>query len=769
MKKLLLIIVLCHNIVTAFSQMEINGQVITSDNRPVDAAYISAIDSSTLHVGNTLSDDKGQFSIKDLPVGRYTLNISGLGLEPLSIPIQRTQGKIDLGILTLASSAIEMEELVIEGKQIIQKPNSETYLPTQFQKRISHNGIELLNNLAIRGIYVNPIEMNIQKINGGAIQLRINNIRADVKNVMALRPDKILRVEYHDSPSGAYGGEGVEAVINYVTIHSESGGGLYADLSNAITTGLSNNAINTAFNTKSSEFSLNYFIGNRDYDQCRQDGNELFYYPNGTVYERDQQGINQPYSYTQHVISASYHLQSQNNYVFNILFKGEFLPHHSDNRAWNEYNNSNNNVLFTKNESSNIYNRPVLDIYYQKKINNTQEIIFDIVGTLWNEKNKSHFSQNENEKKVTDYQIFVKGKKRSAIFESIYSNQLSENSKLSAGVQHLQAYSNNIYSGNIDAKTDMNQANTYLFSEFSSKISNLNFSVGIGLNHSYFSEEREKYNYYNFRPSLSLKYIINDNNTITNRFRVLNQNPNLAQLSDIERFLDNIQVAKGNPDLKPYFYYINALTYIFNKKIIGFSTEFNYQYRKNPIMDNYYYDSDKLIRTSMNQKNWNQLKVESQISVGTLWNILRFSVGGGILSHHSNGLEYSNQLVSYYGFANIGAFYKNFSFSSSFKTKTKELFGETFFYYAPDISMQLQYIMKKQWLIGISAWNPFFSSLKNQFETKSKQTYQLKTINFGDNGNVFSLRLAYLFSFGRDYNTSNKKVNNSDAESGIMK
>ena len=769
MKKLIIIIFLCSNFIIGYSQINIKGRIITSDNQPVVAAYISVIDSSTLNTANELSDNDGRFFIKNLPNGEYTLSISSLGLESVTISIREEQKEVDLGNLTLIPVALNMQELVVEGKSTIQKANSETFFPSELQKKISHNGIELLNNLAIRGVYVNPIEMNIQKINGGTIQLRINNVRTDIQNIMSLRPDKILRVEYYDSPSAEYGGEDVDAVINYVTIHAESGGNLYADLSNAVTTGLSNNALTLAYNTKASEFSVSYFNGYRNYTKCKEDGNGSLYYPNGVIYERNQQGIKQPYSYTQHTLSAYYQLQSLKTDVLNIFFKGEFLPHHSDSRAWYESNSLTPNVLFTNKRSSNPYNRYALDIYYQKKVNKSQEITFDIVGTLWNEKNNSYYSQSENEIEITNYQTSVEGKKESVIFEGDYSNQLGENSKLSAGVQHLQAYSNNSYTGSCNAKTDMNQSNTYLFGEFSSKISKINYSFGIGLIRSYFSEKNNGFENYNFRPSISLKYAINDNNTVTNRFRILNRNPTLSLLSDVEQFMDNIIIAKGNPELKPYYYYTNALVYNYNKKKIGFSTEFNYQFLKNPIMESFYYNFDKLMQTSDNQINWNQFKIESQISIGTLWNILRFSLGGGFLSQNSNGIDYNHQLKSYYGFANIGAFYKNFSFSSNFKTKTKGLFGESFSYYAPDISMQLQYVIKNQWLIGISTWNPFFSSLKNQFETKSKQINQLKTITYGDNGNVFSIKIAYLFSFGREYETAKKKLNNSDSESGIMK
>jgi hypothetical protein len=455
--------------------------------------------------------------------------------------------------------------------------------------------------------------------------------------------------------------------------------------------------------------------------------------------------------------------------VLNVLFKTEMVPNHSDNRAWFESNSANDNVLFTKRKSLNPYDRPVLDVYFQKKFTKNQELALNVVGTLWDEKNTTEFSQKENDNQRTYYQILTDGNKKSVIFEGIYSNKLNENGKLSAGIRHLQGYSDNIYTGNTQANTELNQANTYLFSEFSSKISKLNFSLGVGLNRSYFSEKNNGFTYYNFRPSVSLKYAIDNNSSLTNRFRVLTNNPGLSQLSNVEIAVDSMQITRGNPNLKSYYYYTNALAYSFNKKIISFSTELNYLYRKNPIMETFYYDLDKLVRSSKNQKNWNQWKIESQLTVGTLWNILRFSLGGGVQSQHSNGYEYNHQLTSYYGFSTISAFYKGFSFSGNFKTKTKNLLGESYSYIAPDISMQLQYSPNNKWVVGINAWNPFFSALRNQYEIKSAQTHQFKKITYGDNGNLFSVRFAYVFSLGREYNTSNKILNNSDTESGVMK
>ena len=99
----------------------------------------------------------------------------------------------------------------------------------------------------------------------------------------------------------------------------------------------------------------------------------------------------------------------------------------------------------------------------------------------------------------------------------------------------------------------------------------------------------------------------------------------------------------------------------------------------------------------------------------------------------------------------------------------KNLKGESYFYYAPDLSVQMQYSKGNTWSVGVNAWNPFYKALVNKFETKSDLTHQFKKITYGDNGNLISIRFAYIFSFGRDYDTSSQKLNNNDSESGIMK
>ena len=77
------------------------------------------------------------------------------------------------------------------------------------------------------------------------------------------------------------------------------------------------------------------------------------------------------------------------------------------------------------------------------------------------------------------------------IGEGIYEKGF-EKGRLSAGLKHTQAFSDNTYAGNLEYKTNMKQADTYLYSEFQGKWNRLNYTVGIGVSRSWLKQEGEE-------------------------------------------------------------------------------------------------------------------------------------------------------------------------------------------------------------------------------------------------------------------------------------
>lgn len=52
------------------------------------------------------------------------------------------------------------------------------------------------------------VQQQITSLKGGGVQIRINDVKANTQDVMALQPDEVVRVEYIDNPGVRYSDEG---------------------------------------------------------------------------------------------------------------------------------------------------------------------------------------------------------------------------------------------------------------------------------------------------------------------------------------------------------------------------------------------------------------------------------------------------------------------------------------------------------------------------------------------------------------------------------
>ena len=114
----------------------------------------------------------------------------------------------------------------------------------------------------------------------------------------------------------------------------------------------------------------------------------------------------------------------------------------------------------------------------------------------------------------------------------------------------------------------MKQSETYLYTEFSGRVKKLNYTAGIGVSRSWLKQEGEEdYQYYTFRPKVSLQYNFTDNMYFRVNGSVNNVSPSLSELSAIEQYIDTLQIRRGNPYLKPYKSYDMQANYLYKKGI----------------------------------------------------------------------------------------------------------------------------------------------------------------------------------------------------------
>ena len=87
--------------------------------------------------------------------------------------------------------------------------------------------------------------------------------------------------------------------------------------------------------------------------------------------------------------------------------------------------------------------------------------------------------------------------------------------------------------------------------------------------------------------------------------------------------------------------------------------------------------------------------------------------------------------------------------------------GENFQY------AQLNYRVK-QVTLGLFVISPFVNNWKQETENWNRFASYHRTNHLKEATNVIGLSLTYNFSFGRSFQSGQKRVNNSDSDSGVM-
>ena len=80
--------------------------------------------------------------------------------------------------LRMDTSMFRIAEVTVEAQSVIQKVDKQVLLPNREQRKASHDGMSLLQNLQIPRIVVNPADNTVKTLANQDVQLRINGIEA---------------------------------------------------------------------------------------------------------------------------------------------------------------------------------------------------------------------------------------------------------------------------------------------------------------------------------------------------------------------------------------------------------------------------------------------------------------------------------------------------------------------------------------------------------------------------------------------------------------
>lgn len=744
--------------------LQLKGRIL-SGKEPVEFANVVLQTPDSVFVTGGITDQRGRFNMNNLHAGNYCLQISCLGYEPRRIDLEGFNSSSDLGDITIDSSAIALDEVTVTAANVINQIDRKIILPTAYQLKASSNGLSLLQQMKLSRIQIDPVNRAVTSSGPGDVQLRINGATAETQEILSLRPEDVIRIEYHDDPGMRYG-DNVAAVIDYIVRRHETGGYVAFDTQNSSHVVFGDNNVIAKLNHKNSEFSINYYDHHRRFNYWRENS-EFFHYADGATFNRVEDGIPDKMSELFNRISLGYSYQEPDKWFFNASLRGYFSSGKRNTSSRLYPVDEPDNFVKMKDYTRPYSRRPSLDLYFQRTLKNKQAIILNVVGTYIDSKEERAYLENRNETTLTDIYSLTKGEKYSFIGEGIYEKGFGKG-KLSLGLRHQQSITDNRYAGTSTAKTEMKEANSSVYAEYTGKLKRFNYSVGVHGSRAWFNQGSEGYTQYSFFPRVRMAYNFSDNAFIRYRGDISRWTPSLSDMGDVEQLIDSLQLRRGNPVLRMSTVYSNTLYFDYRKGLFSGNFNLYYQYQHRPIMEETLREGDIFIRTVNNQVSFQKLNPELELKFGPIKNILTLSFSNGINYFDSKGHDYRHTYTNWYYRLEAMANYKAWSGFFQVQNHRNSFFGETLSYGENYHVLGVGY-RYKQLNVGVMSFNPFINTYKRGDEkfsalAPSKNWWYLK-----ESTRVFLVNLSWNFSFGRTFQSAEKRLHNEDSSAGTLK
>ncbi|MBR4923415.1 MAG: TonB-dependent receptor [Bacteroidaceae bacterium] len=748
----------------AMADNRINGRIVDDkDVTPLVGVTVVLFDSSNEQVKGGITDLEGRFELKEVEAGDYVLQCSYVGYEPFTIVLKQLERNMDLGEIRLRSASEMLDEVVVQGEKIVQKVDRQLIMPTSAQKKASTNGVSLLQHLQLPGLTINAIEKSITTNYGESVQLRINGVEVTQAEVIAIRPEDVIRVEYHEQAGLRYGG--VPAVVDYIVRRRESGGNVSADLTNAVSPlGFGNYQMSGKYHRGKSSFTALMQWSRRDLEWNREN-EETFYFPDKTITNRETVASPNNVKYDYITTSLNYNYTNGEKSMLNIAFRNntQDIPHGFTDR---------NSILHQEDKEYEVKDResvktviPSLDVYYQMNLKNGQYLYFDVVGTYLGSDNQRTYSMTERGQTPVEIYSKTQGDKYSIIGEAIYERPLG-GGKFTTGLKHNQATMDNEYDGDEKIKVSMNTAETSFFSEYQSKVGMLNYTLGIGVLRTFYRQGEASQEKYFFRPTLNLSYSLGK---VYLRYNasLSGYAPSLSALSNVEQAMDAYQVRRGNPNLNSVTYFTNRISASYRNKWMNLDLSTRYSYDDKPIMEETIYEDGKFVRTYDNQRGLHRLMLQASLQFRPFKEYLSINLTPYLNRYISQGNAYTHT-HSNWGFrGSIVGMYKQWIFMADMNTSYHDLEGETITKGEAIHSIALGY-KKEKWALQGMVMNPFTRDYHQGKENVSRLAPNKQLAFSRDLCPMFMLNVSFNLSFGKQKQMATKRIDNSDKDTGIL-
>lgn len=757
------------------SERKLIGRLIDNHNLPVEFANIQLLnpkDSSFLCGG--VSNANGDFVIP-CQQKQALMKVSFVGYKTICklVPVAH------IGNVRMQANSYLLKGVTVEAARVVEKVDRQIIFPTKEQVKTASNGYDLLDNLSLPTIIVNRAERKVQSLKGGDVQIRINDVKASMQDVLALQPDEVTKVEFINVPGLKYGDSNLDAVINYQVRRRYAGYVSGVSTMQGTKAGFNNSDGYFKYNVKKSEFSINYSFSYRSVEERSYESLGTYHLPTGETLHRNYLGYDSPFLYTTNNVQLGYNLSEPDKYTLNVRLN--FFNYNSPVRGMNQlYQESGKANQYLQNNRKMLEQIPSLDIYYSLNMPHDQNLALNLVGTYIGTDyqyrmreytfNKSPDESVKNAP-LTDYSYDATGRKRSLIGEGTYSKNWKQMA-LSVGGQYNISHTDNIYVGSSNADTELKYSNLYLFTQLQGQQKWFSYQVGVGATRSSIHQGENGYSKWLFRPQVTLQAKASDHLSFKWSSKITSDIPSLSDLSELRQYSNSFEARDGNSGLKPFTGYNNTLSASWNIPLMSVYMEGNWTYYDKPIATSILPEKREdgsylFVSKPENQKNHDYKHLLLTPEVHLIKDHLDLNLMCEYQNVKTKGLDYSHEFNYFRYGAEIRYMTGNWNIGyGAYKVK-KSFWGEKTNGGEPTSNLAVTYSYKN-WQFGVLGLFVFYPhGCVYKDELFNKYVQQKNKVRLADQGNMLVFAASFNFSHGRRYHTGSRKLNNSDRDNGI--
>ena len=757
------------------SERKLIGRLIDNHNLPVEFANIQLLnpkDSSFLCGG--VSNANGDFVIP-CQQKQALMKVSFVGYKTICklVPIAR------IGNVRMQANSFLLKGVTVEAARVVEKVDRQIIFPTKEQVKTASNGYDLLDNMSLPTIIVNRAERKVLSLKGGDVQIRINDVKANMQDVLALQPDEVTKVEFINVPGLKYGDSNLDAVINYQVRRRYAGyvGGV--STMQGTKAGFNNSDGYFKYNVKKSEFSINYSFSYRSVEERSYESLGTYHLPTGETLHRNYLGYDSPFLYTTNNVQLGYNLSEPDKYTLNVRLN--FYNHNSPVRGMNQlYQESGKANQYLQNNRKMLEQIPSLDIYYSLNMPHDQNLALNLVGTYigtdYQYRMREYTFNKSPEESVkstplTDYSYDATGRKRSLIGEGTYSKNWKQMA-LSVGGQYNISHTDNIYVGSSNADTELKYSNLYLFTQLQGQQKWFSYQVGVGATRSSIHQGENGYSKWLFRPQVTLQAKASDRLSFKWSSKITSDIPSLSDLSELRQYSNSFEVRDGNSGLKPFTGYNNTLSASWNIPLMSVYLEGNWTYYDKPIATSILPEKREdgsylFVSKPENQKSHNYKHLLLTPEVHLIKDHLDLNLMCEYQNVKTKGLDYSHEFNYFSYGAEIRYMTGNWNIGYGAYKVEKSFWGEKTNGGEPTSNLAVTYSYKN-WQFGVLGLFVFYPhGCVYKDELFNKYVQQKNKVRLADQGNMLVFAASFNFNHGRRYHTGSRKLNNSDRDNGI--